>query len=105
MKVKVIAVLVVLIVLTGGIVFYWKATGPVVEQVSDTTQNTGSETTSQVASLPPQGSSIGAEASVIASDLISAAAVEANAYSADDENFLLDDTGDIELLGQAITIE
>lgn len=105
MKAKIIGVLVVLAVFVAGAVFYWKATGPVTDQPISETQHTTVQTPSVAEQLPPRGSSIGTEASVIVSDLVSAAATEANTYSADDENFLLDDTGDIDAMGQTITIE
>ena len=95
----------VLAVLAGGVVFYWKATGPVVDPIVGELQNTNTGSPSVADQLPPSGASVGAEASVIVSDLISSAASEASTYSADDENFLLDDTSDLDAMGQAITIE
>ncbi len=108
MKAKVFAVLAVLAVLAGGIIFYRQATSPVALLEGDVNNNF-EETTSVVPEsaepLPPAGRNVQAEASVIVSDIISAAVAEAASYSVDEENFLLDDAGDLDTFGQAITVQ
>ncbi|MEK7660302.1 MAG: hypothetical protein AAB343_03810 [Patescibacteria group bacterium] len=108
MKAKALGVFAVLIVLVGGILFYRQATGPQLP-AGTAGENNGAvpsgSTSNNADALPPAGSDLQAEASIVSSDLISAAANESATFSVDEENFLLDDAGDLDAMSQAITVE
>jgi flagellar basal body-associated protein FliL len=108
MMAKIIGVLVVFVVLVGGIYFYRDVASPAITPDSVENQNyqeSASATTDTKEPLPVAGNTAQAEASIIVSDIISAAAADAASYTVDEENFLLDDAGDLDAFGQAITIQ
>ena len=105
---KIIGVLVVLIVLVGGVFFYRDVTSPAITPESVESQNyqeTSSSAPNTGDPLPQAGNTAQAEASIIVSDIISEAAADAASYTVDEENFLLDDAGDLDAFGQAITVQ